>query len=413
MTLRGRGRKSVRRITGLNAYRATFLSIMVIGLGLCSRLDIAAHESAEGRGLSRVELEMMRMQLSPMDAWLYELGFAYDETLGRVRNPFDFPRGEADPSLDECFVELDNNPNSSLMVGAAGSGKTAQLLHLAKGFKPNSILFYNSAVILHAVLDDIFHIPAVRARLAANDLVNIILDVDDAEHVDSQIIALILERVNSLDAQGIHLCIALPERFRSVVAQYEYWEIRWSSEKLREFLRQRLLWAFNTYDIKSQQSLISICMSDVENPDQMLCSLARNPRHLLELGQYLFHAHTQTLSAKEGRLGINDWDSLRVYAQFAQHGKSGLQLYTVAPTSPISISPPPWGNVSKKILQLLDRLDDSEMDRFLLCYYPSIYEKIGRGIGLYEKKNRVLYYCYRNQEKIEKLMDNLREITEN
>ncbi len=178
MISRGTGSNPRGRATERGLHVALILGIIfVMGVIPTGGLEASAGATAGSPLFSLImEPEAMDTQRSAMEQWLQELGFVYDDTLGRVRNPFDFPRGEADPALKECFVALggeSDHSNRRLIVGPAGSGKTAQLIMLAQDVKPNTLTFYQSAVTLHAIVDDIFHVPAVKKSLATYGSANV------------------------------------------------------------------------------------------------------------------------------------------------------------------------------------------------------------------------------------------------
>jgi len=359
-----------------------------------------------------MEPEAMDTQRSAMEQWLQELGFVYDDTLGRVRNPFDFPRGEADPALKECFVALggeSDHSNRRLIVGPAGSGKTAQLLMLAQG---TTHLQYQSAVVFAAVWKDIID----TSISSSGKTFSIVLDVDDSEHAESSVIEQLLDQIYTLYVlpQNVNIYIALPGEFLEMAEPYKPWKLQWKITQLEALIELRVKWATNG---KSSE-LAQFCDTNVVKPDNTLASLAQTPRRLFELGRYLFHVHTRTISPfNKTLLQASEWETLNAYAQFRSERKppstpvSSPPVASSVPGCPQS--PPPATSHELKILDtLLKRLDDSEYERLLMFEYPSIYDKTSRGMRHDEKVNLLLDYCHRNPEKTQEIIATVNEYIE-
>lgn len=406
MISRGTGSNPRGRATEPGLHVALILGIIfVMGVIPTGGLEASAGATAGSPLFSLImEPEAMDTQRSAMEQWLLDLGFVYDETLGRVRNPFDFPRGEADPALKECFVALggeSDHSNRRLIVGPAGSGKTAQLIMLTEDVKPNTLTFYQSAVTLHAIVDDIFHAPAVKKSLATYGSANVVLDIDDDEITDPQIITLILEKTNTeLQRQrGISFYIALPEKYRFVAERYDPLKICWSVQQLAQLLRQRLLWASGG----KCDDLARICAENVKGPHERLAAQAQTPRHLFELGQYLFHAHLITaLPESEIRLQENDWNLLLAYTQFKQPKRSEQPV----PVSETRAMDPQFSMTQQleELRELLRKLDDIQLETFLLNYCPVVYDEISDGMRHDKKIYLLLEYCYHNPEKTQNMI---------
>jgi len=391
-----------------------------------------------------MEPEAMDTQQSAMEQWLRELGFAYDETLGRVRNPFDFPRGEADPALEECFVALggeSDHSNRRLIVGPAGSGKTAQLIMMAQG---TTHLQYQSAVVFAAVWKDIID----TSISSSGKTFSIVLDVDDSEHAESSVIEQLLDQIYTLYVlpQNVNIYIALPGEFLEIAEPYKPWKLQWEITQLEELIESRVKWATNG---KSSE-LAQFCDTNIVKPDNTLASLAQTPRRLFELGRYLFHVHTRTISPfNKTLLQASEWETLNAYARFRSERKppstpvssppvahsihifgngnvvgsqNAVDVNTLgniaAETSILPEtsrrewlqSPSPATSHELKILDtLLKRLDDSEYERLLMFEYPSIYDKISSGMHHDEKVNLLLDYCHRNPEKTQEIIATVNE----
>ncbi len=394
MISRGTGSNPRGRATERGLHVALILGIIfVMGVIPTGGLEASAGATAGSPLFSLImEPEAMDTQRSAMEQWLLELGFFYDKTLGRVRNPFDFPRGEADPALKECFVALGGESdysNRRLIVGPAGSGKTAQLIMMAQG---RTHLQYQSAVVFMTMLDDIIAITTNKP----NEAFTITLDIEDNDTADPLLIAQLLDKIHTLQLpqQSPHICIALPEKFLPLAKPYQPWIIQWDSQLLANFLKARLLWASNG----THNDLARICAENVKEPHEKLSAQARTPRHLFELGQYLFHAHPITALPKSGiRLQENDWNLLLAYTQFKQPKRSEQPVLSREVESTASQSLPRTQQL-EELYELLRKLDDTQLETFLLIHCPVVYDKKARGMRRDEKINLLLEHCHYNPE---------------
>ncbi|HOV47085.1 MAG TPA: hypothetical protein PLM06_00425 [Anaerolineae bacterium] len=449
MILKGTGSNPRGRATEPGLHVALILGIIfVMGVIPTGGLEASAGATA---GLPLFPLitepEAMDTQRSAMEQWLLELGFVYDKTVGRVRNPFDFPRGEADPALKECFVALGGESdysNRRLIVGPAGSGKTAQLIMLAQG---TTHLQYQSAVVFAAVWNDIID----TSISSPGKTFSIVLDVDDSEHAESSVIEQLLDQIYTLYVlpQNVNIYIALPGEFLEIAEPYKPWKLQWEITRLEKLIKSRVKWATKG---KSSE-LAQFCDTNVVKPDNTLASLAQTPRRLFELGRYLFHVHTRTISPfNKTLLQASEWETLNAYAQFRSERKPPSTSVSSPPVAhsihifgngnvvgsqnavdvntlgniaaEASIlpetssrewlqSPPPATSHELKILDtLLKRLDDSEYERLLMFEYPSIYDQISRGMRHDEKVNLLLDYCHRNPEKTQEIIATVNEYIE-
>jgi len=394
MISRGTGSNPRGRATEPGLHVALILGIIfVMGVIPTGGLEASAGATAGSPLFSLImEPEAMDTQRSAMEQWLLELGFVYDKTLGRVRNPFDFPRGEADPALGECFVALggeSDHSNRRLIVGLAGSGKTAQLIMLAQG---TTHLQYQSAVVFMTMLDDIIAITTNKQ----NTTFTITLDIEDDDTADPLLIAQLLDKIHTLQLpqQSPHICIALPEKFLPLAKPYQPWIIQWDSQLLANFLKARLLWASDG----THNDLARICAENVKEPHEKLSAQAQTPRHLFELGQYLFHAHLITaLPESEIRLQENDWELLIAYVKpkhqitstTFQKSHESVVASVLKEKSPL-----------EQLCELLEKLDDPQLERFLIFKYQNVYDKISRSMRHDEKINLLLDHCTRNEEEI-------------
>ncbi|HXK41536.1 MAG TPA: hypothetical protein PKV82_01750 [Anaerolineae bacterium] len=228
------------------------------------------------------------------------------------------------------------------------------------------------------------------------------MDIDDDEITDPQIITLILEKTNTeLQRQrGISFYIALPEKYRFVAERYDPLKICWSAQQLAQLLSQRLLWASDgTYN-----DLARICAENVKEPHERLSAQAQTPRHLFELGQYLFHAHLITALPESGiRLQENDWNLLLAYAQFKQPKRSE-QPVSISETRPMDPQFSFMTQQLEKLNELLIKLDDTQFETFLLIYCPVVYDKKSSGMRRDEKIHLLLEHCHYNPEKTQNII---------
>ncbi len=410
MISRGTGSNPRGRATEPGLHVALILGIIfVMGVIPTGGLEASAGATAGSPLFSLImEPEAMDTQRSAMEQWLLELGFVYDETLGRVRNPFDFPRGEADPALKECFVALggeSDHSNRRLIVGPAGSGKTAQLIMLAQG---TMHLQYQSVVVFAAVWNDI-----IDTSISSPDKTfSIVLDVDDSEHAESSVIEQLLGQIYTLYVlpQKVNIYIALPGEFLEIAEPYKPWKLQWKITQLEALIELRVKWATNGKFSK----LAQFCDADVVKPDNTLASLAQTPRRLFELGRYLFHVHTRTISPlNKTLLQASEWETLNAYAQFRSERKPPSTPVSSPPVAPSVTecpqSPPLATSELESLNTLLKQLDDSEYEQLLIIQHPSIYDKISRGMHGDEKKMLLLDYCYRNPEKTQNIIASVAE----
>jgi len=447
MILKGTGSNPRRHATEPGLHVALILGIiLVMGVIPTGGLEASAGATAGSPLFPLImEPEAMNIQRSAMEQWLLELGFVYDETLGRVRNPFDFPRGEADPALKECFVALggeNDHSNRRLIVGPAGSGKTAQLLMLAQ--QGTTHLQYQSVVVFAAVWNDIID----TSISSPGKTFSIVLDVDDSEHAESSVIEQLLDQIYTLYVlpQKVNIYIALPEKFLEIAEPYKPWKLQWKIMQLEALIESRVKWATNGEFLK----LAQFCDADVVKPDNTLASLAQTPRRLFELGRYLFHVHTRTISPfNKTLLQASEWETLNAYAQFRSERKppstpvssphvassiriigngnvignqNAVDVYTpdniTAETSispetrsqellqslPLTTSSDREEHGLKRLATLLKHLDDSEYEQLLIFEYPFIYDKISRDMRGDEKRMLLLDYCHRNPEKTQEII---------
>lgn len=403
MILKGTGSNPRGHATEPGLHVALILGIIfVLGVIPTGGLEASAGATAGSPLFSLImEPEAMDTQRSAMEQWLLELGFVYDETLGRVRNPFDFPRGETDPALKECFVALggeSDHSNRRLIVGPAGSGKTAQLIMLAQG---TTHLQYQSAVVLTAVWND-----TIDTSISSPDKTfSIVLDVDDSEHAESSVIEQLLDQIYTLYVlpEKVNIYVALPGEFLEIAEPYKPWKLQWKITQLEALIELRVKWATNGKFSK----LAQFCDADVVKPDNTLASLAQTPRRLFELGRYLFHVHTRTISplnkTNKTLLQASEWEALNAYAQFRSERKPPSTPVSSPPVAPSVTECPQSLPLATSELEslntLLKQLDDSEYEQLLMFKYPSIHDKISRGMRHDEKINLLLAYCTRNPEK--------------
>jgi len=410
MISRGTGSNPRGHATEPGLHVALILGIIfVLGVIPTGGLEASAGATAGSPLFSLImEPEAMDTQRSAMEQWLLELGFVYDETLGRVRNPFDFPRGEADPALKECFVALggeSDHSNRRLIVGPAGSGKTAQLIMLAQG---TMHLQYQSVVVFAAVWNDI-----IDTSISSPDKTfSIVLDVDDSEHAESSVIEQLLGQIYTLYVlpQKVNIYVALPGEFLEIAEPYKPWKLQWKITQLEALIELRVKWATNGKFSK----LAQFCDAGVVKPDNTLASLAQTPRRLFELGRYLFHVHTRTISPlNKTLLQASEWETLNAYAQFRSERKPPSTPVSSPPVAPSVTecpqSPPLATSELESLNTLLKQLDDSEYEQLLIIQHPSIYDKISRGLRRDEKINLLLAHCHFHPEETQNIIASVAE----
>ena len=228
---------------------------------------------------------------SALDDWLSALGFVYDPDLGRVRNPFAFPRAEDGPALKECFqfpvyFERLLQPVHSIVLALPGGGRTALRLMLQAKISEHGTPFstYTSASKLYDELDRI-------ARKSQQQQERFIfLDLDDLnKNVDDRVVEQLICKIFSDDFKRFFFKVFLPVRFRPFTDTYQPLEIRWTVQDLIEIIQRRMIWASDG----KKQSLAQISASELQilNPDQVLARMSATPRELLNLGQHLFAYH--------------------------------------------------------------------------------------------------------------------------
>lgn len=335
--------------------------ILVVGFILPGGLNVPAHHLAGLPFFALItEPEAMETAFNAMDRWLLELGFFLDPDLGRVRNPFDFLRGEADPSLRECSIDLNRTPG--LILGAAGAGKTAQLRLFVQEHVPQCPIHYQSVIALNAVLDDVWHMPKVKANLERHQSAHIVLDVEDNDTLDSQVVALLLQRIyaNRIP-HAIHFHIALPERFRSVADGYKTWAINWHPDQLAELLSLRLIWASQG----RLTNLDQICDTGVTNLHATLSNLAETPRRLFELGQFLFRHHVANDPLNE-RLLLQESDQQALLAHVSS-APAAIRPPAVSPIEkdqPASSATSPQEAIRQAEITLVEKLSDLNLHEY-------------------------------------------------
>ena len=246
---------------------------------------------------------------SALDDWLSALGFVYDPDLGRVRNPFAFPRAEDGPALKECFqfpvyFERLLQPVHSIVLALPGGGRTALRLMLQAEMSERGTPFstYTSASKLYDELDRI-------ARKSQRQQEKFIfLDLDDLnKNVDDRVVEQLICKIFSDDFKSFFFKGFLPVRFRAFTDTYQPLEIRWTVQDLIEIIQQRMAWASGV----KKQSLAQICDPELQtlNPDQALVRMAATPRELLNLGQYLFASHLSQ-KGEPVLVGRKDWNGM-------------------------------------------------------------------------------------------------------
>jgi|GEM_PF-1510585 len=297
MISRGTGSNPRGRATEPGLHVALILGIIfVLGVIPTGGLEASAGATAGSPLFSLImEPEAMDTQRSAMEQWLLDLGFVYDETLGRVRNPFDFPRGEADPALKECFVQL--FPDMSrfvkpyplvVIVGDVGCGKSAWLRWLM--MQPDI-----SGVICHSPHEMRVLIEAIKGETITSPATGTFyfgLDIDDAWCEGSRLRALkeVLTNIAKWrnELPNIVFRVALPAKIRGLAQQYRPETLDWSAGLLNELLKLRLSWAS-----RSTPDLRRFFQEDLSNVDfnAELTSIAQTPRRMFELGQNLLNIH--------------------------------------------------------------------------------------------------------------------------
>jgi hypothetical protein len=318
------------------------------------------------------EPEAMETTFNAMDRWLLELGFFPDPDLGRVRNPFDFLRGEADPALQECFVKL--GEPSWLTLGSAGSGKSAALT--MRALHSSTLIRYQSVIVFDAVLEDMIALYTPRSPAAT---VTIGLDIDDEESIDPRSIAQVLDQVRTLQGspQAPPIIVALPEKFLPIAKPYQPWQIQWTHENLANLLELRLRWASEG----KISSLDQISEGSLTKTHTELSDLSKTPRDLFRLGQQLFrfHAANPTL-AHQALLQEDDWSALlaHINAGNQQNETSVPDMTSTARDLLNAPSDPAMADhetcVKEEIKSLLRRINLDEYDRSLPIAWNALVE---------------------------------------
>jgi len=289
------------------------LSIIIMAAGECAKPP--EHHNLTDYTFSPFNADMLVVmdkfntvagRNSALDEWLSALGFVYDRGLGRVRNPFAFPRAEVDPVLQECFqppvyFEQLLQPVHSIVLALPGGGRTALRLMLQAEMSKRGMPFSTdtSASELSYKLNHNAREPQQKKF--------IFLDLDDLDkNEDDQVVERLIRRIFSNVFESFFFKVFLPVRFRAFTDTYQPLEIRWTVQDLVEIIRQRMIWAGGV----KKQSLAQICAPELQtlNPDQALARMAATPRELLNLGQCLFASHL--LQESEPLPGKKAWNGM-------------------------------------------------------------------------------------------------------
>lgn len=289
---------------------AAFLGIIiVVGSSLPGSPSVDARGIA-GPFLSTtttLEIEGMDPRDAAVNEWLRKVGFVYDRDLGHVRNPFGYPRGEADPALEECFVspEFEPSPFTEIekhfgttscltLVGPPGSGKSAILAMFVAAQNQTPVVYQNPYALIKVLRRVLCNLDNDVPTLSAS-CVNVFLDLDKTYQIPVSVMKMLFDMISDIRSRtpNMNVKIVLPHEISKVDLPgfFEYGEFTWNN--FDSLLRARFSWASGG----KFEDLKELCDTRlqflVESPHEQLAQIARTPRHLFELGQELFRIHIE------------------------------------------------------------------------------------------------------------------------